>query len=74
VVLLDISMPVMTGFEAARALKKIMPSLPILFVSSYADPAYIAEAHAIGGHGCIRKGSATTELPRAVAEAVADAS
>jgi CheY-like chemotaxis protein len=37
VILLDLAMPVMNGFEAARALKRLMPNVPIVVFSAYAD-------------------------------------
>lgn len=36
-VILDLSMPVMNGFEAARALRDLMPSVPIIMFSLYVD-------------------------------------
>jgi len=36
-VILDLSMPVMKGFEAARALRDLMPSVPIIMFTLYAD-------------------------------------
>ena len=37
VILLDLAMPVMNGLEAARALKRLMPNVPIVMFSAYAD-------------------------------------
>jgi two-component system, chemotaxis family, chemotaxis protein CheY len=36
-ILLDLSMPVMNGLEAARDLKRIMPTVPLVMYSSFAD-------------------------------------
>jgi two-component system, NarL family, nitrate/nitrite response regulator NarL len=36
-IILDLSMPVMNGLEAARQLKKIMPGVPIILFSQYSD-------------------------------------
>jgi CheY-like chemotaxis protein len=36
-VILDLSMPVMNGIEAARVLRARMPSVPIIMVTSHAD-------------------------------------
>ena len=36
-VVMDLSMPVMNGLQAASALKKIMPDLPIILFSDYSD-------------------------------------
>ena len=39
IILLDISMPVMDGFELAERLRKIRPLLPILYMSAYPEKA-----------------------------------
>ena len=45
-IVLDLSMPVMNGFEAARELKALLPSVPLLlytsFVSSDVEDAALA--------------------------------
>jgi DNA-binding NarL/FixJ family response regulator len=37
-IVLDLSMPVMNGLEAARVLKHLMPSVPIIMFTLYFDP------------------------------------
>ena len=36
-IILDLSMPVMNGLEAARELKRLMPDVPIILFTQYAD-------------------------------------
>jgi DNA-binding NarL/FixJ family response regulator len=36
-IILDLSMPVMNGVEASRELKRILPTVPIILFSQYAD-------------------------------------
>ena len=36
-IVMDLSMPVMNGLEAARVIKKIMPSVRIIMFSEYSD-------------------------------------
>ena len=36
-IILDLSMPVMNGMDAARELKRIMPQVPIILFTLYAD-------------------------------------
>ena len=36
-IVLDLSMPVMNGLDAARELKRLMPSVPIIMFTSYCD-------------------------------------
>ena len=67
-VLLDIVMPGMDGFAAARALRLSMPSVPVIFVTRRCDRAYVEEAFAAGGSGYVLKGSAAVELSAALRE------
>ena len=47
-ILLDLSMPVMNGLEAARALKRVMPDVPIVMFSASADSFTEKEARSAG--------------------------
>jgi DNA-binding NarL/FixJ family response regulator len=62
VVLLDISMPVMNGFEAARRIKHESPSTLILMVSQFDSAAFQREAIAAGSSGYVVKSNAASEL------------
>ena len=66
IVILDISMPVMNGIEAARALKSKYPGLKLVFVTMHADPAYIRAAFQAGASGYILKQSLGDELAQAL--------
>ncbi len=68
VVLLDISMPVLNGFEAARKLKRAMPSVKIVFLTMHSEKAYVAEAFQTGASGYLLKRSAASELVFAIKE------
>jgi DNA-binding NarL/FixJ family response regulator len=70
VVLLDISMPVMTGLEAARLIRERLPDVRVIIVSNHTTPAYIDEAFRIGAHGYVFKGSASFQLPNAIQDAL----
>jgi DNA-binding NarL/FixJ family response regulator len=70
VVLLDISMPVMTGLEAARLIRERLPDVRAIIVSSYTAPVFIEEAFRIGAQGYVFKASATFQLPRAIQDAL----
>ena len=48
VIILDLSMPVMNGFEAARALKSSMPEVPLLLFTNTVGPLVEQEAFAAG--------------------------
>jgi DNA-binding NarL/FixJ family response regulator len=66
IVILDISMPVMNGIEAARTLKAKFPSMKLVFVTMHADPAYIRAAFQAGASGYILKQSLSDELTQAL--------
>ena len=36
-IVLDLSMPEMNGFEAARVLKRVMPTVPLIMYSAFGD-------------------------------------
>lgn len=65
-ILLDVSMPVMNGFEAARLLRKRLPDLQIIFISAHVDRAYADEAFQIGAQGYVVKRALATELAEAL--------
>lgn len=66
IVILDISMPVMNGIEAARTLKSKFSSIKLVFVTMHADPAYIRAAFQAGASGYILKQSLGDELTQAL--------
>ena len=70
-VLLDVSMPIMGGFEAARRLHESLPELHIIFVSQHVESAYADEAFRCGAKGYVLKRAATAELPEAIHNAEA---
>ena len=47
-IVLDLSMPVMNGLEAARILHEIMPSVPLILCSLHTDRVLQREATAAG--------------------------
>jgi DNA-binding NarL/FixJ family response regulator len=58
----DISMPRLNGFQAARQLKKVHPNTRILFLSVHEEAVAVSEALAIGADGYVVKRSAATDL------------
>jgi len=47
-IVLDLSMPVMNGLDAARVLKRLMPEVPIVMFSAYADSFTETQARSAG--------------------------
>src|SRR5262249_21566516 len=65
-VLLDISMPVMNGFDAARRIRRSVPGAKLLFLTTYSSPTYADEAFKSGADGYLVKHAALSELPLAI--------
>jgi PAS domain S-box-containing protein len=65
-VLLDISMPIMDGFEAARRIRRSVPDAKLLFLTTYSSPTYAEEAFKSGADGYLVKHAALSELPIAI--------
>ncbi len=68
VIVLDISMPLLNGLDAARQLRKTVPDAKLIFLTVNDDPDLVAEAFRIGGSGYLLKSSAASELFRAIQE------
>jgi len=65
-VLMDISMPVMDGFDATRIIRERLPNVRIVMLTSSDDPADRARAEAVGADGYLTKESRLEELAAAV--------
>ena len=66
VALVDISLPDVNGMDAARQLLQLQPACKILFVSGYADPAYVEQARSLGASGYVLKTRIQAELLSAI--------
>jgi DNA-binding NarL/FixJ family response regulator len=62
VIVVDISMPVMNGFDAVRELNKQGVLAKIIFLTMHADDRLLAEAFRCGAAGYVLKQSAGEEL------------
>ena len=68
VVLLDVSMPLLNGIDAARKLRKCCPGSKLIFVTMHDARAYVKAAFEAGGAGYVLKHSALRELIAAIRE------
>ncbi len=66
VVVLDINMPNLNGFDAGEKLKKMFPDIKLLFLTVNDDPELVTEAFRIGANGYLLKSSAASELFQAI--------
>ncbi len=65
-VTMDIGLPGMTGIEAARQIRELVPNCKIVFVSQHDSSQMVKEAMNVGGHGYVTKLDAAEELLRAI--------
>lgn len=66
IVILDISMPLLNGIDAAAQLKKICPTAKTIIVTMHADAEYVRSAFEAGASAYVLKGSAVDELEQAI--------
>ena len=66
VVIMDISMPVLTGLEAAAEIRDKAPETKVLMLTVHDQDEYLFEALRAGASGYVLKGADTAELVRAV--------
>jgi DNA-binding NarL/FixJ family response regulator len=68
VIVLDVAMPLLNGLDAARYIRKMDPSIKMVFVTVSEDPDIAAEAFRAGGSAYLLKRSAGAELLTAIHE------
>lgn len=71
IVLLDISMPGMSGLDALSELRQSHPKLPVLILSMHPEDRFAVRALKAGAAGYITKDSAVGELVKAIRKVVA---
>jgi DNA-binding NarL/FixJ family response regulator len=62
----DIGMPVMNGFEAASALRSLGLKSKLIFLTVHSAPAYIRRARTLGAQGYVSKLRAAEQLLPAI--------
>jgi DNA-binding NarL/FixJ family response regulator len=68
-IILDISMPIMNGIDAARQIKKARPGVKLIFLSMHPNAVYLREAFEAGACGYVLKSGAAEQLLTAVESA-----
>ncbi len=65
-VILDLSLPNLSGIETLRRIKATYPHLKVLIVTQHVEEAFLREAISEGAEGYVIKGDAITELLPAI--------
>jgi len=65
-ILLDVSLPWMNGFEAARQIRTLSPNSKILFLSEHRGADLVQAAFEAGGSGYVLKSDAGSDLVEGV--------
>ena len=68
IVLMDINMSPMNGFEATKEIRKVSPESKIIGVSMHSQPAYAKKMLQVGAMGYITKNSSKEEMIGAISE------
>ena len=69
VIVLDISMPGMTGLEVASLLRKAQSTAAVVFLTVHDEEEFVQAAKAVGGIGYVIKPRIASDLMKAVQEA-----
>jgi DNA-binding NarL/FixJ family response regulator len=62
VVLMDLSMPDLSGIDAMKVIHEKKPQLPVVILTAHADPGVEKEAREAGASGFLAKGIGLEEL------------
>jgi DNA-binding NarL/FixJ family response regulator len=68
VVVLDVSMPVLNGIDAARQIAKILPATQIVVLSMHTSPMYLRKAMEAGAKAYVLKAAASEQLLQALVD------
>ena len=68
IVLMDINMMPISGFEATEKIRKVSPASKIIGVSMHSQPAYAKKMLQIGAKGYVTKNSSKEEMMKAILE------
>lgn len=71
-IILDVSMPILNGIEAARQIRRVVPATKILLLSMHDSSQLEIEAKACGADGVLSKASAAEQLVKVVERLIGD--
>jgi len=64
-IIMDVTMPILNGLDAARMIKRILPDTPIVILSVHKSRQLMKEAQEIGVQGYVTKEEASQDLIKA---------
>ncbi len=71
-VIMDLSMPDISGIDAMKRIHERQPDLPVVFLTAHADPGVEKEARLAGASGFLAKGTSLEDLVVVIQEAAED--
>jgi len=72
VVLMDLSMPDLSGFDAMERIHERDPEIPVVILTATADPGVEAEARRAGASGFVAKGTTLDDIVIVLHEAAGE--
>lgn len=72
IVLMDVLLADMNGFDLIQSVKKKLPHVKVILVTMLSEPFYISEGFQKGANGYVLKQSASTELLTAIHTVMSD--
>lgn len=70
VILMDLSMPDLSGIDAMKKIHEVQPDLPVVILTAHADDGVERAAREAGARGFLAKGTGLDELVVVLREAV----
>ncbi len=68
IAVLDLSMPLLNGLDAAREMRRLVPDIKIILLTMYTDKGYVLQALRAGARGYVVKTQAAEDLISAIRE------
>jgi len=72
IIVLDITMPILNGIEAAHEIRMAGLSIKLVFLTVHEEPEYVRACFAEGGLGYVKKSRLGTDLIPAIRDALVD--
>lgn len=70
-IVLDVSMPQLNGFEAAKLIRRFSPEVKLIFLSMHTNPMYLRKALSAGAGAYVVKTGLAEEILEAIAQLLA---